>query len=146
MSSCELCGREGIVSLVIIEGSQLKVCAGCKGFGKEAGENKYSEKKVIITRQTLSETVVLNYSDIVKQAREKLGLNHKDFANLIKEKESAVTQIENGRGLDLELAKRLEKILNIKLIIKEKYDEMASKEKENTGVLTIGDIIKKKNG
>jgi phage repressor protein C with HTH and peptisase S24 domain len=52
-------------------------------------------------------------SDIVRAKREELGLNQKDFANLLGYSQSAVSDIENGTTTTPRNANRLAKILGI---------------------------------
>ena len=65
------------------------------------------------------------------------------FVLNLNEKESFIAKLESGNLTpSLELAKKLEKYLNIKLIIKEKAEEMPVNNKSKS-MMTIGDLLKK---
>jgi len=87
--------------------------------------------------------LVSNYNKLIRQARENMGLTQADLARLIGEKESVVRRLESGRmAPTLELAKKLEKILKIKLY------EVVSQEQElpkpQSFQLTLGDVVEVK--
>lgn len=159
MTGCEMCGstKEPQVSAVI-EGTQLTVCEACGRFGKVLrqitqpqiqGANARTER---IAKNTTSfvpekhEVIVPAYSQILRQARDKLGMTQKEFAQKICEKESVLQHYETGKlEPSLEQAKRLEKILNIKLIERHSSENMNVVENlksKKTGGLTIGDMLK----
>ena len=98
-----------------------------------------------ITTQNQPEEVELlveNFNDLIKNSRESQGMTQKEFAKKINEKESIVHKIETGSiKPSIQIARKLEKTLNIKLIEKyqEEYKSTETKEPED---LTIGDLIK----
>ena len=85
--------------------------------------------------------LVDDYPQIIKKSRESIGLTQKDFANKINEKESVIHKIETGTlEPSLELAKKLEKFLKIKLI--EEHEESHEKfKKSKEEGFTLGDFI-----
>ena len=93
-----------------------------------------SEKKI--------ELLAENYPELIKKKRESLNLSQKDFAIKINEKESIIHKIETGAfEPSLALAKKLEKMLNIKLI--EEHEEKHEKFKRNKiEGFNLGDFIK----
>lgn len=140
MINCEICGKKDQTFIILVEGTKLNVCNGCKSFGNEIYQ-PLNKPNIKLKINEMQEVVVNNYFDIIKKSRENLKLNQEDFAKRINQKTSFVAKIENGElNIDLELAKKLEKILNIKLITKEKYDEIVTKNKDNKS-LTIGDML-----
>lgn len=91
------------------------------------------------------ELIVDNYASLVKEKREFMGLTQKDFAAKINEKESLVHKIEVGAfEPSLSLAKKLEKMLGIKLVEEHSEKLLAIKKRKDDG-FTLGDFIKIKN-
>jgi len=87
-----------------------------------------------------STALVSNYNVLIRQARENMGLTQADLAALIGEKESIVRRLESGRmAPTLELAKKLEKVLKVKL-----YEEVRQEQeppKPQKFQLTLGDVV-----
>jgi len=86
-----------------------------------------------------SAVLVSNYNVLIRQARESMGLTQADVAKLIGEKESIVRRLESGRmAPTLELAKKLEKLLKIKLYEEVRQEQESPKPHEFQ--LTLGDV------
>lgn len=150
--NCDLCGKvEGSLARALIEGVELDVCSTCGKFGKIlAPVKRYSPKeqrKMLQKAEPKEEKIALlaeNYSGIIKQKRESMGLSQQDFAKKINEKESTVRHMETGTfEPSIPLAKKLEKMLGIRLV--EEYEEKheSAKRKSEEG-FTLGDFIKTK--
>ena len=147
-----MCGKEDYLYRTDIEGSILSVCKACSKFGKIISEVKpkiEEPKKSIDIIKTdpgkeIIQVIVPDYSQLIKQKREQLGLKQEDFAKNINEKVSLLHQIETGHfEPDMVLARKLEKALKIKLI--EEYEEVHSKDpKTKSDSFTIGDFIRVK--
>ena len=147
--NCDLCGKsdENLLK-TIIEKVELNVCQDCSKFGKVIGPLKSSPPMEFFRIRRKQEEpekrelIVENYSELVKKKRESLGLSQKDFAMKVSEKESLVHKIETGTfEPSIALAKKLEKILGIKLI--EEYTESnETPKKSKPQGFTIGDFIK----
>lgn len=151
MSNCDLCGRRNTKLVeAIVEGTMLSVCENCTKFGnvikieQPKVENKTIQK--IFIEEEKIEIVDLDYSSKIKKARENLNLKQEELAKKIAEKASTIQKLESGHlEPSISLAKKLEKNLNIKLIIEHK------EKKEKKGInfrdenLTIGDLLKTKN-
>lgn len=150
MDECEVCGRKTKeLFLVDIEGAQMTVCRQCSK-GKEVLQT-YSEAEKEAPRQYQKEKehdeVVENYGALIKSARERMGLPAKVLAERINEKESTLIRVEKEQMLPGDtLAKKLEKALGIKLVLKSSTDRQhysASKQ----GPITMGDAaVFKKHG
>jgi len=143
MPACEMCGKETSLFSAIIEGSQMRVCENCAKFGKVL-RKPVSDLRVNVSVKKAEpvEALVENFGQIVRSAREKLGLTQKDFALKLTEKESVINKIESGSfSPPISLARKLEKILKIKLVEVEKEEEVSS-ESKRSGPMTIGDLIK----
>jgi len=150
---CEMCGKGTELFKAVVEGIELKVCSNCGKFGKVTGkiniEPKRKKKKIELEEEEQPEIIqiiVEDYALRAKNAREKLGLKQEELAKKLNEKESVIHKIETGHyEPNLNLARKLEKFLKIKLVEEEKIE----KKKENTQstsseALTIGDLIKLK--
>ena len=151
--NCDLCGKteESLVKAVI-EGVELDVCSACAKFGKviasvhrPSPKEQHKQFKSQVHHQEKEEKIELlveDYSSIIKRKRESLGMTQKDFASKISEKESAVHNIETGHmEPSIPLARKLEKMLGIKLVEQheEKHNQVKSKA---SGGFTLGDFIK----
>lgn len=149
--NCDLCGKvEERLARAIIEGVELEVCQNCARFGKVVAQVKRpsakEQHKHYIQRQKEQkeekiEILIENYPETIKKRRESMGLTQKDFANRISEKESTIHKIETGNfEPSLALAKKLEKILGVRLIEEhEERHESFKRRKEDS--FTLGDFI-----
>ncbi|MBW2966254.1 multiprotein bridging factor aMBF1 [Candidatus Woesearchaeota archaeon] len=145
-----MCGSEERLFKTDIEGAILNVCKSCSKFGKVISEIKPIEKtkpkKVTIPESEpeaeIIQIVVDDFAEKIRLKREKLGLKQEDFAKMMSEKESIIHKLETGEFKpSLELAKKLEKILNIKLI-EEYEEEHKAQTKATSAITTIGDLVK----
>lgn len=150
--NCDLCGKvEERLCRAIIEDVELNVCNKCSKFGKVLGPVK---KQLIETNKTAKnelpqeeniELIVDNYASLIKEKREVMGLTQKEFANRLNEKESVIHKIESGAWQpDLTLARKLEKMFDIKLVQEHLENHLAIKKRNEEG-FTLGDFIKIKN-
>ena len=142
---CDLCGRAGDLYKTVIEDSQMNVCGGCSKYGHVTGKigpivkEKRDQKQV--KAEELVELIVGNFGDILKKKREQLGLNQKEFARKIAEKESSLHKMETGSLMPtLDKARKLEKSLKIKLI--EEISDAPVTKKKPASVMTLGDLVK----
>jgi putative transcription factor len=153
VASCEMCGADETLYKTTIEGSDLKVCRKCSGFGKVISvvrePVKVKPKKVaalVSSVQTQDPTehiqvIVEDYAERIKAAREKLGLKQEELAKAIAEKESLIHKLESGLfEPPITLARKLENRLRIHLVDQhEEKHEKASK--SGSASLTIGDVL-----
>lgn len=149
--NCDLCGKaEESLKRTLIEGVELEVCSACSKFGKVISDvRRFSPKeqhrqfqKKSESKEEKIELLVEDYAGIIKKKRESTGLTQKDFANKIGEKEATVHKMETGTlEPSLALAKKLEKVLGVKLVEEheEKHDQA---KKQRTEGFTLGDFIK----
>ncbi|OYT42009.1 MAG: TIGR00270 family protein [Candidatus Aenigmarchaeota archaeon ex4484_224] len=145
MVECPICGRE-VEKLVKaeIEGSIIEVCEDCaKKYGKILEEK--SRKIKVIKDKEIKEIeevdLIEDFFVAIKKRREELGLSIKELAKLVKEKESVIKRIEDGKlEPDINLARKLEKILKIKILSKVERKRVGKK-KEIIPKLTIGDVV-----
>ncbi|MEW6063443.1 MAG: multiprotein bridging factor aMBF1 [Nanoarchaeota archaeon] len=150
MAECELCGKETILYDAIVEGSLVKVCSECARYGKVVVvEPKRVEEveriRVRLPEENVEEYVVEDYAKRIKEARENLKLTQEELAKKIHEKESVIHKLEAGTLTpNLELAKKLEIVLKIKLIEGYKGDYSRGKLDFKNTALTIGDLLELK--
>ena len=152
LGQCEMCGNEGNLFKISIEGTELNVCKNCTKHGKVIKglrREKPMSKKIIIEKKLaekeIFQVIVENYWKQVKEKREKLGITQKDLAKKLNEKESIIHKIESAHFKpSIKLAEKIERFLGIKII--DEYEEETKKEykKTSSNALTIGDTIKVK--
>lgn len=155
MDDCEVCGKKSDeLFLVEIEGAQMIVCGVCakgKDIIQEYSNRKEEEprfQRAVAPKDELE--IVEGYGRVIREGRDSYGLSTKLLAEKINEKESTLIRVENEHALpDDRLAKKLERELRIKLIVKGSSDKKPySSSKQNE--VTLGDaaIIKdaKKKG
>jgi putative transcription factor len=149
MSLCEMCGKKDVSVIALVEGTELKVCNDCSKYGKIIRKVQYQQppiQKTIKPQHQLKEeekieVIVEGFGNIIRQAREKLNLNQEDFGKKINEKTSVIHSLESEHHEpSLELAKKLEKLLKVKLVEEQKIEEVNFSNSKNQ--ITIGDIIK----
>lgn len=140
---CDLCGKEGEMFPVVIEGSTLQACKTCSSLGerkaKVSSKPKKKENKGFDIEEEV-ESLVDGFGFKVREARENMGLSQGDMAAKLAEKESLLQKVESGVEPSMELARKLEKKLNLKLLEKKKvsYDK---KKSSDEGELTLGDMV-----
>jgi len=144
---CDMCGSPGKLFKTIVEGTELSVCQECSRFGKVVGVIEQSTKPIAKTESEEPETEVMellveDYAEKIRKRRESLGLNQKEFAKKLNEKESLIQKIESSRfEPSIGLAKRIGKVLQLRLV--EEYEEKHEKSKGmKMDTFTIGDFIK----
>lgn len=145
MTQCELCGSNSELSKAVIEGALLSVCRRCMSFGNgvPVGSKPVYKRKVNLAIPDVEETIVQDYAQIIKFAREKDNLTQEFLAKAIGEKETVLQKIEAGHNEpSLSVAKKLENFFKITLI---EQIELRSSEKTlelNDTSMTIGDLLK----
>lgn len=146
---CEMCGNNVPKTQKIrIDSAILMLCDKCAKFGTPVDPPKKIQQTVVIespsprtpTRSPSMRPpprpirkpkrkaqvdpedlyVVPEYPQIINQARSRLSWTQEDLANKLLEKKNVLAKIERGELTpDLKLARKIEKILDIKLL--EKY-------------------------
>ena len=149
--NCEMCGKEAELYTATIEGTNLKVCERCAGHGKIIAKARpkvvpRKVKKAAKPEQIeveLVEVVLEDFAKRIRDARTKSGMTQKEFAKKINEKESLLHKMETGSFTpSLPLAKKLEKILRIKLTEQREEEKVVMPKGGKGGALTIGDLLK----
>ena len=144
---CEMCGKEvPVTKTVIVEGSRMNVCPNCARFGEdyrasssggapvtqsvieerlEKRERRMQSKDIYASSTSVE--LVDDYGGVIRDARTEQGMDQKQFAALIQEKQGTLAKIESNNLIpDDKTVKKIEKALGIKLT-----------ETVNTGV-TVG--------
>lgn len=146
-----MCGARGDLFLTMVEGTELNLCASCSKFGKVIKRTNAqplqlkTKTKIVQQEEEIVESIVEDYSERIKNAREKLGLKQKELAMKLSEKESLIHRIESHHiEPAIVLAKKLEKFLHITLVeeVKETKENIV---KKKTDTLTLGDLVTIKN-
>ncbi len=158
--NCEICGTEikGQPFKTKIDNSVMITCKECSKYGKVQKQPRPSNNKKMGNKPTNTRKnnkyysrksqepeyeLVEDYNKLIRQTREKQGITQKKLGEKIYERESVIAHIEAGKMVpDTKLARKLEKILKIKLIEQVSTDE---DNYENSGTFrgtTIGDIVR----
>ncbi|MEM1618970.1 MAG: multiprotein bridging factor aMBF1 [Desulfurococcaceae archaeon] len=156
---CEMCGRDiesKNAKRAVVEGSLLILCPECYSrLSKQTivrdiestrpPTSKPAAKQRIITRPAkLIEDleVVEDYASRIRSARESLGWSQEVLAQKTGETVSTIKRIESGRlKPSIELARKLERVLGVKLLEPVVQEGASSKPSDSISYLTIGDII-----
>lgn len=148
---CELCGKDTELFTAVVEGIQLRVCAGCGRFGKVLRRApppaSLAKPAPVRTEPAKIERIMDDYGQRIRAAREKQGLTQEDFAKRVMVKESLVHKMETGTfEPDIELARKLERLLHIRLVeVREESETGTARKEDRPAGLTIGDILKLKS-
>jgi len=155
MVRCEVCGREirGTHYRRIIEGARLVVCEQCSRFSSEEWSPKpaapppssRSRSRAINEVESAENLVpVEGYGSLIREAREKLRLEHKEVARLIGEKISTVKMLEKGELIPTQaMAQKIRRVLKVDVLARETIRTafVLAPQKEAP---TIGDLVKLK--
>ena len=152
MVMCELCGKktENLVK-AIVEGGLLSVCGECANFGKVVEITKpvissEIEKPRMIRASGVDEvdSIVEDYAQLIKKAREREGLKQEEVALKLAEKDSLISNVESGHMVpSIKLARKFEQFFRINLIEKVKETKSRTFDLSDSN-LTIGDLLKMK--
>ncbi len=87
--------------------------------------------------------LIEEYSRVIKEGREKLGISQQDLAFKAKEKLTVIQKIEIGKMLPtMRLSKELEHILRVRLLVPREELELPSPPRKASPppVVTLGDV------
>ncbi len=121
--SCDICGKENVKAIILLEGAKLLACGSCMRSGRIIQRLDQVDSGPLIREKPLqrgmeeSREIVEDYGRRIKNARDKAQLPIAVVAERIKETESYLDAIENQRIMPtFEVARKIEKELDIKLI------------------------------
>lgn len=147
MEECELCGKQiKDIYVVVVEDVELRVCAkdakGKKVVAMHNADEKQPIGKRVKVKKDEEQQLPENYGALIHKARENMKLPIKVLAEMLNEKETLLTRVENQETMpSIELTKKLERSLKIKLIESSgTQSERVSTSKKNEKV-TLGDFI-----
>lgn len=163
---CEVCGRSilGKPNRMVIEGAKMLVCSSCVKFSSSpwrpeeanppirVGQSSPSRrvlsspKKIRVNRNLDSNLeLVEDFPTIVREARERLGLDRDSLGRKIREKVSVIQKVELGKlNPDTALARKLEHELRIKILLPPENIEYSRDTSLQPQQLTFGDIVSMK--
>ena len=157
---CEICGKpvpENNPIRAKIEGSVMVVCKECSKLGKiqkappkpkfvKQNKNKRpttTRNKVYSRNEEPSEELIEDFSMEVRKAREAKNWSREDLGKKINERVSVINRIETGKMTpDTKLTKKLENILDIKLLEKVDNIDLNQFISNSSGERTLGNIMK----
>ncbi len=152
MDTCEVCGKSSEkLYLTRIEEANLWLCAECSRGKKILASNTDQNNAKTTHRnagntQEVQEDIVEHYGQIIRKAREKMGLELKVLAEKINEKESNLVRIEKESTLPSETTRmKLEKELGIKLTTKVVQDNSEVSIKRSEPITLWDAAFKKEN-
>jgi len=107
---------------------------------------RYVSQNIVVTRKKSQDLVkyelVEDYAQRIKSARERLGWSISTLAEKVKESVTTIKRIESGKlRPTIDLARRLEEVLRIKLLIPSVEEELGSKEAQVKKYVTLGEIV-----
>ena len=147
MTACEMCGTDASLVTALVEGVELKVCQKCTSYGTvvKRFEPRADRRRIKAAppkqEKEIVQMICEEYSRLIKDKREKLGLKQDEFAKFLSEKESIIHKIESGTYTpSIDLARKIEKQLGISLIEEKEIESQTTKIKKES--FTIGDVLK----
>jgi putative transcription factor len=170
-----MCGAE-VPSLTTtkVEGAELELCDDCTDFGTEvrtesqesststkystssssggsssSGSASSSSSSSSSRRRDMfdeMDTLVGDYDERIRSAREGRGLSQEDLAKELNEKRSVIRKLERGDVLPSdEVQEKLERALEISLSEGEDVEE-SEWSSDAGGSMTLGDVVKREDG
>lgn len=122
LMDCEICGSGNAFKSVSVDGSVFFACNDCASFGSEVKQKIPQAKPVFSDSFSGSNSsfdevnLVEGFGAIVRQVREKKGLSIKEFALELKERESVIHKVEQGKLFpEKVLLSKLERFVGRKL-------------------------------
>ena len=117
MRDCEICGSAPASVKASIDGVILQVCSSCSSAGKIIEQPAPKKQPTFAySAPESSETVAEDFGKIISKARQQLGLRQEELANRLNEKLPVIQAAEQGKRLDINLARKFEKFLKVRLV------------------------------
>ena len=144
---CEVCGKpiRGEPIYRVIEGAKMMVCPECARFGTEwrpPPSRPKRRRRVDLLEEVERLQPVEGYGDLIRRARERLGLTQEELGMKLGEKASVIRKLEREELIpDRRLAEKLRRVLRIEVLAPETTSPTiigVGKPPE----VTIGDLIK----
>ena len=125
---CDVCGKKEASFIIQVEGAKMAACRACAYHGKillsleedaPVKEFRGEAKRGVPKSFRMEEDLVEGYGMVLRNAREAKELKLDEFAMQVSERAGFLDKIEKETTRPpLEVAKKLEKALNIKLVEK----------------------------
>lgn len=157
---CEICGKpvpENNPIKAKIEGSVMVVCKECSKLGKiqkappkpkfrqqqKGKKPKTTRNRSYSRNEEPSEELIEDFDLKIRKARESKDWSREDLGKKINERVSVITRIETGKMTpDTKLTKKLEKVLNIKLLEKVDNVDLNQFISGSSGERTLGNVMR----
>jgi uncharacterized protein (TIGR00270 family) len=143
MSYCDICGAKTDRLLVSeIEGAKIDVCESCSKLGKVVAIKETRRPKQ--RRYEITYVSVPGFGSIIRETRNRLGLDFKGFARKLNEKESLIKDLEKEEiEPSLKFSDKFYDIFGKKLVevYQKRHFDIKTKDHRK---LTFGDIVKVK--
>jgi putative transcription factor len=154
---CEICGHEivGKPGRSLVEGATLIVCQQCSSIGtrlpgfpdrprRSTVAPSHTHAPIERLPKAVEESdLIEEYSRVVKEGREKLGITQQDLAFKAKEKLTVIQKIEIGKmSPTIRLSKELEHILRVRLLVPREELDLPSppRRASPSPMVTLGDV------
>jgi len=154
MLYCDICGApiEGQPYIVKLDNAVLHVCRRCAAaasYGAVSAAEPQTQRRAApppprrtsaARRSADRYEVVEEYAEVIRRARESMGLSREALASYMGVKESVLRRVESGQLVpDVQLARKLEKALGVKLLVPAQQGE-ADAGAPARRELTLGDV------
>lgn len=138
----------------LVDRAELILCGKCvkrasKVYGplgqrRQMGPRRLPQR---VRKSQVTEEVTEDYAELVKGARERAGLTRDALAAMVGVKVSVIRRIEEGSLVPpVDLAKKLERVLKVKLVEVIEEERLRSLGVEAGWEQTLGDIVIFKEG
>ncbi len=155
---CEMCGSRivGRPYRAVVDGVEMILCASCylklmrsgraqpvretpKRVGVEPRRARRSPRPRRVSLELYD--IVEDYPERIREAREAKGWSLKTLAQKLRISEAMLRKIESGKMKpSIDLARRIEKVLKIKLLVPTELEEDYETPPPEGG-LTLGDVV-----
>ncbi len=160
MGSCEICGSSNVATKrASSNGRDVLACDRCmkaaglkpnltgihqapnpgnvRGFGGYGGMGRTGKDIMVREEKELAP----DFGSRVIDARRKKGIEQRDLARAISERLNVIQRVEKGQHPGDPVIKKLERFLDIKLMIERKMDDQRQVESVTSRAMTLGDYI-----
>jgi len=144
MSDCEICGRSGAGTEVMVEGSKLVVCRLCASLGQSLQREPAVRPSAIRKPTRLPDELKLelreDLAQLIRKGREKLGLTQEQLTLRLSMPNNTIRRVEGGWTPPMDILKRLETVTRVSLMEGTGSTTELRKKLEKK-MLTVGDIV-----
>lgn len=151
---CEMCGSliRGKPFKALVDGAEMILCATCynklmkSGRALPAPERKIETKKVEKIKKTSKPIdqleIIEGFGEEIRKGREAKGWTQAVLAQKLRISEAMLKKIESEKVKpSLDLAKKIEQILKIKILQPVEFDEEGEGKGSSFDNVTFGDVV-----